>query len=96
MFTDKALRKQVSLEICGVYSPFAIIFIIFTHFLIHMEFIVARFPFLELLPIFWSVPGLKKLTKYVGNFEYSQIFAGERNILNPKINSHSKTNLKIN
>ena len=41
MFTDKALRKQVSLEICGVYNPFAIIFIIFTHFLIHMEFIAA-------------------------------------------------------
>ena len=59
MFTDKALRKQVSLEICGVYSPFAIIFIIFTHFLIQMEFIAAHFPFLELLPIFWSVPGLK-------------------------------------
>ena len=59
MFTDKALRKQVSLEICGVYNPFAIIFIIFTHFLIHMEFIAARFPFLELLAIFWSVPGSK-------------------------------------
>ena len=59
MFTNKALRKQVSLEICGVYNPFAIIFIIFTHFLIHMEFIAARFPFLELLPIFWSVSGLK-------------------------------------
>ena len=58
MFTDKALRKQVSLEICGVYSPFAIIFIIFTHFLIHMEFIAARFPFLELSAIFWSVPGI--------------------------------------
>ena len=55
-----------------------------------MEFIAARFPFLELLPIFWSVPGLKKLTKYVGNFENSQIFAGERNILNPKINTHTK------
>jgi len=59
VLTDKALRKQVSLEICGVYSPFAIIFIIFTHFLIHMEFIAARFPFLELLAIFWSVPGSK-------------------------------------
>ena len=59
MFTDKALRKQVSLEICGVYKPFAIIFIIFTHFLIHMEFIAARFPFLELLAIFWAVPGSK-------------------------------------
>ena len=59
MFTDKALRKQVSLEICGMYSPFAIIFIIFTHFLIHMEFIAAHFAFLELLAIFWSVPGLK-------------------------------------
>ena len=55
----KALRKQVSLEICGVYSPFAIIFIIFTHFLIHMEFIAALFPFLDLLAIFWLVPGLK-------------------------------------
>ena len=53
----------------------AIIFIIFTHFLIHMEFIAVRFPFLELLAIFWSVPGLKKLTKYVGNFENSQFFA---------------------
>ena len=61
-----------------------------------MEFIAAHFPFLELLPIFWSVPGLKKLTKYVGNFENSQIFAGEQNILNPKNNSHTKTNLKIN
>ena len=61
-----------------------------------MEFIAARFPFLGLLPIFWSVPGLKKLTKYVGNFENSQIFAGEQNILNPKISSHTKTNLKIN
>ena len=61
MFTDKALRKQVSLEICGVYIPFAIIFIIFTYFLIHMEFIAARFPFLELLAIFWSVPGSKNL-----------------------------------
>ena len=50
MFTDKALRKQVSLEICGVYNPFAIIFIIFTHFLIHMEFIAARFPFLNCWP----------------------------------------------
>ena len=59
VFTDKALRKQVSLEICGVYNPFAIIFIIVTHFLIHMEFIAARFPFLELLAIFWSVPGSK-------------------------------------
>ena len=59
MLTDKALHKQVSLEICGVYSPFAIIFIIFTHFLIHMEFIAAHFPFLELLAIFWSVPGSK-------------------------------------
>ena len=59
MFTDKALRKQASLEIYGVYSPFAIIFIIFTHFLIHMEFIAARFPFLELLAIFWPVPGSK-------------------------------------
>ena len=78
MFTDKALRKQVSLEICGVYSPFAIIFIIFTHFLIHMEFIAARFPFLELPPIFWSVPGLKKLTKYVGNFQNSQFLAEEK------------------
>ena len=90
MFTDKALRKQVSLEICGVYNPFAIIFLIFTHFLIHMEFIAAHFPFLELLAIFWSVPG-SKLTKYVGNFENSQIFAGELNILNPKINIHTKT-----
>ena len=61
-----------------------------------MEFIAARFPFLELPAIFWSVPGSKKLTKYVGNFENSQIFAGERNILNPKINSHTKTNLNIN
>ena len=62
-----------------------------------MEFIAARFPFLELLPIFWSVPRLKKLTKYVENFENSnQIFAGEQNILNPKISSHTKTNLKIN
>ena len=96
MLTDKALRKQVSLEICGMYRPFSIMFIIFTHFLIHMEFIAARFPFLELLAIFWSVPGSKNLTQYVGNFENSQIFAGERNILNPKINSHTKTNLKIN
>ena len=96
MFTDKALRKQVSLEICGVYSPFAIIFIIFTHFLIHMEFIAARFPFLELVLIFWSVPGLKQLTKYVWSVENSQNFAGEQNILNPKISSHIKTNLKIN
>ena len=96
MFTDKAVRKQVSLEICGVYNPFAIIFIIFTHFLIHMEFIAAHFPFLELLPIFWSVPGLKNWTKYVQNFENSQFFVGEQNILNPKISSHTKTNLKIN
>ena len=58
MFTDKALRKQVNLEICGVYSPFAIIFIIFTHFLVHMKFIAARFPFLELLAIFGSVGGI--------------------------------------
>ena len=50
-----------------------------------MEFIAARFPFLELLSIFWSVPGLKKLTKYVRNFENSQIFVGEQNILNPKL-----------
>ena len=61
-----------------------------------MEFIAARFPFLELLPIFWSVPGLKDRTKIVRNFKKSQIFAGEQNILNPKINSHTKTNLKIN
>ena len=61
-----------------------------------MEFIAARFPFLELLPIFWSVRGLKKLTKYVRNFENSQIFARERNILNPKINIHTKTNLFLN
>ena len=61
-----------------------------------MEIIAARFPFLELPPIFWSVPGLKKLTKYVGNFENSQILAREQNILNPKISSHTKTNLKIN
>ena len=59
-----------------------------------MEFIAARFPFLESLPIFWSVPGLK-INKYVRNFENSQIFAGEQNILKPKINSHNKTNLKI-
>ena len=39
---------------------------------------------------------VKKLTKHVGNFESSQIFAGEQNILNPKISSHTKTNLKIN
>ena len=84
MLTNKALRKQVSLEICGVYNPFAIIFIIFTHFQIHMEIIAARFPVLELLPIFWSVPGLKQLTKYVQNFENSLIFAGEQNILKPK------------
>ena len=96
MLTDKALRKQVSLEIYGVYSPFAIIFILFNHFIIHMEIIAARFPFLELLPIFWSVPGLKNWTKYVRNFENSQIFVGEQNILNPKINSHTNTNLKIN
>ena len=32
----------------------------------------------------------------MGNFENSQIFAGEQNILNPKINNHTKTNLKIN
>ena len=61
-----------------------------------MEFIAAHFPFLELLPIFWSVPGLNFLTKYVRNLENSQIFAGEQNILNPKISSHTKTNLKIN
>ena len=61
-----------------------------------MEFIAAYFSVLELLPIFWSVPGLKNLTKYVGNFEISQIFSGEQNILNPKISSHTKTNLKIN
>ena len=96
MLTAKTLRKQVSLEICGVYSPFAIVFIIFTQFLIHMEIIAARFPFLELLPIFLSVPRLKQLTKYVQNFENSQILSGEQNILNPKISSHTKTNLKIN
>ena len=50
-----------------------------------MEFIAARFPFLELLPIFWSVPGLKFLTKYMQNFENSQFFAGEQNILNKKL-----------
>ena len=50
-----------------------------------MEFIAARFPFLELLPIFWSVPGLKKLTKYVGNFENSQIFPGEKIFLIQKL-----------
>ena len=61
-----------------------------------MEIIAARFPFLELLPIFWLVRGLKNLTKYVRIFENSQIFAGEQNILNPKISSHTKTNLKIN
>ena len=61
-----------------------------------MEFIAAHFPFLELLPIFWSVPGLKKLTKYVRNFENSQILAGKQIIHNPKISSHTKTNLKIN
>ena len=37
-----------------------------------------------------------KLTKYVGIFENSQFFAGERNILNTKINSHTKKILKIN
>ena len=79
-----------------MYSPFAIIFIIFTHFLIHMEFIAARFPFLELLSIFWTIPGLKKLTKYVRNFENSQILSGEQNILNPKISRHTTKNLKIN
>ena len=96
MLSDKALRKQVSLEICGVYIPFAIIFIILLIFLIHMEFIASRFLFLGLLSIFWSIPGLKKLTKYVGNFENSHFFAGEQNILNPKISCHTKTNLKIN
>ena len=95
MFTDKALRKQVSLEICGVYSPFAIIFIIFTHFLIHG---IYRSPFsiFRIAGHFLVSTRVKKLTKYVGNFENSQFFAGERNILNPKINSHTKTNLKIN
>ena len=52
-----------------------------------MEFIAARF---------LVSTRVKKLTKYVENFKNSQIFAGERNILNPKINSHTKTNLKIN
>ena len=61
-----------------------------------MEIITAHFPFLELLPIFWLVSGLKKLTNYVQNFENSQILVGEQNILNPKISSHTKTNLKIN
>ena len=61
-----------------------------------MEFIAAHFPFLELLPIFWSVPGLKNWTKNVRNFENSQFFAGEQNILNKKIISHTKTNLKMN
>ena len=92
MLTDKALHKQASLEIYEVYNPLAIIFIILTHFLIHMEFIATHLPFLEFLPIFWSIPGLKNWTKNVRNFENSQIFAGERNILNPKINSHTKTN----
>ena len=96
MLTDNALRKQVSLEIYRLYNPFVIIFIFFTQFLIHMEFIAVHFPFLELLPIFWSVRGLKNWTKYVRNFENSQIFAGEQNILNPKISSQTKTNLKIN
>ena len=36
-----------------------ILFLYFLLILIHMEFIAAHFPFLELLPIFWSVPGLK-------------------------------------
>ena len=54
MLTDKALRRQASLE-----HPISIIFIKFTHFLIHMEFIAAHFPFLELPAIFWSVPGSK-------------------------------------
>ena len=61
-----------------------------------MEIIATRFPFLELLPIFWSVPGLIELSKYERNFENSQILAREQNILNPKISSHTKTNLKIN
>ena len=77
MFTDKALHKQVSLKICGVYNPFAIIFIIFTHFLIHMEFIAAHFPVFRIAGHFLVSTRVKKLTKYVGNFENSQIFARE-------------------
>ena len=50
-----------------------------------MEFIAARFPFLELLPIFWSVRGLKKLTKYVRNFENLQNFSGEKIFLIQKL-----------
>ena len=57
-----------------------------------MVFIAAHFPFLELLPIFWSVQVLKIELKNVKN---SHIFAGEQNILNPKISSYTKTNLKI-
>ena len=85
MLTDKALRKQVSLEICGVYSPFAIIFIFFTHFLIHMEFIAARFPFLELLPIFWSVPGLKKLINMCEILKIRKFLLGNKIFLIQKL-----------
>ena len=50
-----------------------------------MEFIAARFPFLELLPIFWLVRGLKNLTKYVRIFENSQNFAWEEIFLIQKL-----------
>ena len=85
MLTDKALRKQVSLEICGVYSPFAIIFISFTHFLIHMEFIAAHFPFLELLPIFCSVPGIKIQLKMCKILEIRNFLLGNKIFLIQKL-----------
>jgi len=95
VFTDKALRKQVSLEICGVYSPFAIIFYNFYSFSNSYGIYCSPFSIFRIAGHFLVSTRVKKLTKYVGNFENSQI-VGERNILNPKINSHTKTNLKIN
>ena len=61
-----------------------------------MEFITAPFYIFRIAGYFLVSTRVKKLTKYVGNFENSQFFAGERNILNPKINSHTRINLKIN
>ena len=55
--TKPCVNKSASKSVAC--TAHLLLFIIFTHFLIPMEFIAARFPFLELLAIFWSVLGSK-------------------------------------
>ena len=50
-----------------------------------MEFIAAHFPFLELLPIFWSVPGLKIELKMCEILKFCKILLGNEIFLIQKL-----------